>query len=274
METVYLRDGSSVILHEELSKGFVIEKICLYHGWEGEEVEEPSGIKEVVDSVFKKPPSPVFSKQIEQARKTLETINCDISESRKENSGIQSEVRSAKKEYSELLSTLKKVPVLKNIERIMNEDVVYFAYLTGWRNKYSIKKINDTYCDEGDSYDRGMKLLSLFGDSKGDFSYRLHQYKDGSGNYEEVIPCYTIDEAKELIRQHVLKEMKTRTEGNNHFYGFAKEVEFMDGNGFDFPDQYREAHNKYIEKNRLQQIESLTKTLNQTQDNLDKLNKE
>jgi len=119
-----------------------------------------------------------------------------------------------------------------------------------------------------------MKLLSLFGDSKGDLSFRLHQYRDGSGNYEEVIPCHSMDEAKELIKNHILKEMNKQIEGKlNYFHGGKQEVEFMDGNGFTFPDEYRLKHDEYYEKNRLSQIKSLNKTLESTKKSLDKLEK-
>lgn len=276
MENVYLKDGSEVILHEKISTGYVIEKMCVYSGWEGEEVIEPSGVKEVVSCVLKQPPVKLYENEIMSAKTALESINDDVSNSRKENSDIQAEVRAAKKEYSDLLTTLERVPVLKNIERILNKDIVYFAYLTGWRDKYSIKKINDTYTDEGDSYDRGMKLLSLFGDSKGDLSFRLYRYRDGSGNYEEVIPCYSIDEAKELIKNHILKEMDKQIKDDkvNYFHGGKQEVDFMDGNGFSFPDEYRVKHNEYFEKNRLSQIKSLTETLESTKKSLNELEAE
>lgn len=40
-----------------------------------------------------------------------------------------------------------------------------------------------------------LRLVSLFGSSKGDLSFHLNRYSDGSGGWEEIVPCRSYDEA-------------------------------------------------------------------------------
>jgi hypothetical protein len=51
--------------------------------------------------------------------------------------------------------------------------------------------------------DTGIKLLSLFGKSDGSLSWRLSQYRDGSGSSSEFHPAKTLEEAKELLNNYI-----------------------------------------------------------------------
>ena len=54
---IYLRDGQIAILHQELENGeYIIEKMMMYYAYEGEGGIEPSGLREVVNKIFVKPP--------------------------------------------------------------------------------------------------------------------------------------------------------------------------------------------------------------------------
>jgi hypothetical protein len=53
---------------------------------------------------------------------------------------------------------------------------------------------------EDTQWSRGaLKLLTLFGGSKGDLTWRLNRYSDGSGSHhDEVIPCTSLDQARAI----------------------------------------------------------------------------
>lgn len=45
--------------------------------------------------------------------------------------------------------------------------------------------------------EQGTKLLCLFGKSDGDWSWRINDYKDGSGSWSGVYPCTSMEEAQQ-----------------------------------------------------------------------------
>src|SRR3546814_12346728 len=54
----------------------------------------------------------------------------------------------------------------------------------------------------------GIKLVSLMGKSDGDLSYRLHEYRDGSGSSTTIYPC-TSYEAALVMAQAQLDEERS-----------------------------------------------------------------
>lgn len=49
-----------------------------------------------------------------------------------------------------------------------------------------------------------MKLLTLYGRRDGGLEWRLNKYRDGSGSDTTVIPCQSIEEAREVARRGFL----------------------------------------------------------------------
>src|SRR5262249_25554574 len=54
--------------------------------------------------------------------------------------------------------------------------------------------------EEGGRYDKGVKLLTLFGDKKCGLSWHLNDYRDGSGSYTEIFPCTSLEDAKAVAQ--------------------------------------------------------------------------
>lgn len=50
------------------------------------------------------------------------------------------------------------------------------------------------------NYYESLKLISLFGGSKGDLSYKINDYRDGSGGYSEIAIFETEQEAKDYLQ--------------------------------------------------------------------------
>lgn len=54
----------------------------------------------------------------------------------------------------------------------------------------------------------GIKLVSLFGKTNGDISYRLHRYSDGSGGSQTVYPCRDLEQARALLLSMTLESIE------------------------------------------------------------------
>ncbi len=94
-KTAYLRNGEAVELHETLENGqFIIERMYVYSDYEGNEHDEPCGVKEVVKEVFTKPP-------IEKKHDDLIKIIEKTEAKNKELAEIETQIRVAKAELRE-----------------------------------------------------------------------------------------------------------------------------------------------------------------------------
>ncbi len=70
------------------------------------------------------------------------------------------------------------------------------------RHTIAIESFKEATCGSSSPYRSKdeLKLLTLFGSSKGDLTWRLSQYSDGSGSYTEVIPCASLEHATSVAR--------------------------------------------------------------------------
>ena len=53
-----------------------------------------------------------------------------------------------------------------------------------------------------------MKLLSVLGSSDGKLDYRIHNYRDGSGSSETIIPCRSYAEAVGHLQKYCDEEIE------------------------------------------------------------------
>lgn len=78
---VYLKNGEEVILHKALEDSqFVIEKLCVYSGYDGDDFTEPCGVKEVVNEVFTKPPIGKKNQEFIKVNKEFIKVNKELKE--------------------------------------------------------------------------------------------------------------------------------------------------------------------------------------------------
>ncbi len=153
---------------------------------------EPS----IIEQVFAAPPSDKFDKVIAERRAELESI--------------QQQIRTSQKEWDELRAGRDKLAVrlaqeniaLQRIADFLDEKITHYV-----KNSYgtvTILTLAEAVC-ESERMNRHpkLKLLTLFGDSKGNLEWNLNWYKDGSGSNETVHPCCSLEEAKAVAQSHV-----------------------------------------------------------------------
>lgn len=115
----YLRNGEEVILHQRIDENtFVVERMVVYHNYDGDEECEPSGEKTIVKEIFKTPP---VEKKQEEFNSILDKIDVKNNELR----GIENQLYAAKRELSNCekqTTDIKKLIInkgeLKKAERI------------------------------------------------------------------------------------------------------------------------------------------------------------
>lgn len=147
METAYLSSGEKVIVHEKVTKGYVVEKVVRYEQYETESVEEYGcGVSEIVGNVYKSPPRDVYEKQYEQV---LEKLN------------------SASIEYQTLVSNKKQIEYqIANLSKTKIDKEEFILDLSDFRkaksvaffSKDSINPVTDKKEENGYGTFRGTKI--------------------------------------------------------------------------------------------------------------------
>ncbi len=196
----FLIDGTKVFIHEKTKTSILVSRYYFAQNYfEEEEYEELSDEKIIVDKVYKKPPTEVFDEKIE----SLKSI---IKDYRKTKSTEHAEFLEKRKEYEIQLNKFNRIPELKNILDYIDKKFTHVVYL-GYEWKKGVVTMSAAL-KEQDSYN-GYRLLSLFGNTKGDLEWRINRYSDGSGSDCTVSLCMSLEEGKEIIIKYLLKKIDT-----------------------------------------------------------------
>ena len=115
------------------------------------------------------------------------------------------------------------------------------------------------YYDRG-RYD-GIKLLSLYGSTKGDITYKLNRWSDGSGSSSEIVCCRTMEEAIGELKLYVNKLMgaKGLSEGL---------INTMNKYNIEIPNSYMDVYIESQKEYLKNCIQETTKKLNDLNEKL------
>lgn len=105
----------------------------------------------------------------------------------------------------------------------------------------------------------GIKLVSLMGNSDGDLSYRLHEYRDGSGSGSKTIYPYTsYEEALAMAQSQLDKDGAAYIESGSHWFNLP---EWQKIEGIKIPAAVIERHEALADESRVKRIEAIKKEL-------------
>lgn len=93
------------------------------------------------------------------------------------------------------------------LSKYINGEIEYLV-VSGYSSHKIVKFENaiENKC----SFDAGLKLISLYGASNGDVSWRLNQYSDTSGSSETIIPCETYLDAVAVLDNLIKADCQER----------------------------------------------------------------
>ena len=162
---------------------------------------------------FLAPPRAVIDKEIEALEEKATALRAEVYQLGREKSEVEQDVIARK-------ARLSKHAQLKQLDDFITKGVA--CYVTcDYCGEINTKGFNGTKSDYGrDSF----RLLSLFGDSKGQLNWRLNLYSDGSGNYIECIPCASNEDAKAAVAELLNRRWdQWRKDGKlSYLSGYAK----------------------------------------------------
>lgn len=236
----YTTDGKKVIVLGNLnSTEKIVQEIFIIDG-----SEIPSGEHFVVKSLHDAPAMSWMEKHTKELEARCERTTLKYKELEKEFYS-KTKVIKAKLSFIEKLKTNFSEDKLKQLIDFISGDIKYVVE-EGY-SSLSILDFNTAITKRFFGDYNGIKLLSIFGDSDGDLSYRINEYRNGDGNWVSIHPCKTMEEALEILKERFSIVIKERFSSN--LLKVAKKY------NLDIPDEVIKKYNKEKRESLLADIE-------------------
>lgn len=207
MNIKYTSDGKKVsVLGKLNAQESIVQEIFVTQ--DGAEI--PSGENFVVKSLHDAPAVSWKEKELKKLEDRYET------ESREWEGRIASMRDTSNKEYG-LLSAVIKSSKLTTCAWDHECFKQMELFLTG-QIKFLVEK---SYCDykiipfseaipESSDRENNIRLITLFGKSDGNLTWKLNSYRDGSGSDMTILPATSLEEAKALLSEIIINEIGKR----------------------------------------------------------------
>jgi hypothetical protein len=198
------------------AKDSIVQEIFVTEN--GQEI--PSGDNFVVSSLHDAPVESWKEKSLreleERYEKTKKSIQNRIDETSRRLSVAEQKAKARASVLFAFAENSKEEQLQTLVAFLSGEITHFFA-----QNSYSPKIFS---IDDNEAYDtdfwhsrmsvEGMKLVSIFGKSDGRLDYRLHAYRDGSGDSAKIIPCTSYEDALSKAQEHLNGLAELYVDGN------------------------------------------------------------
>jgi hypothetical protein len=152
------------------SDGHVVEPIYEHEDGDGTYYGKP----EVWREVFRSPPTKKLHKEVAELEAQLNATRTELYQ-------VQEQRRAEDKAYAARLNERKRFAQLQTLDDYLAGKITHFFSVDGYGERMSIQTFDEFMVSSEDRYERKLRLLSLFGGSKGDLSWYVDRYSDGSG---------------------------------------------------------------------------------------------
>lgn len=258
----YTSDGKKVLVVGKLNaEQTIVQEIFVSAGQ-----EVPSGENFVVKSLHDAPAESWKEKNLRELEQRYEKERAGLQKQIDQQNNRLALVRDKAKLQADTLlafASNSDGDQLKTLKGFMAGRITHFFVSTYSPEIVSWADGNEAY--DVDSYNGrirldGIKLVSIFGHSGGDLSYRLHAYRDGSGGSREIFPAESYKEALEMAQAALDKHCadyltSTHTNSSINLPAWEK-IE-----GINIPVDVREKYQADADRARLARIKQLREEL-------------
>ncbi len=227
-ETVFTLGGQEVEYVASAGSKHLVRPIYdTDHGsWAGDEF--------IADVVFKTPPTEKLHAEVKELEAKLHGLRAQAWEA-------QREVRDAEAPAASRMKELAKLEPLKRLEDFIAGRITHFVETSDYSYGVRVVTFKEAMEKEG-RYDRGFRLLSLFGSSNGDLAFRVNRYSDGSGLWTDSEPFCTEEDALDRARQIVL-EKSDKAMRENRIHNLSETIKCAETLGVTLPKEHINAYN-------------------------------
>jgi len=167
---------------------------------------------------FLSPPREVIDKEIAMLQAKADELRAEVLKLDREHAETKREIE---KDLEARKARLARHDQLKQLDDFITKGVTCYVM----DKKYGELEIVDFKNTKSDYGERTFRLLSLFGDSKGQLNWGLNRYSDGSGDTIECIPCANREDATAAVAELLNRRWaEWRENGRGYIADYAKEA--------------------------------------------------
>jgi len=163
---------------------------------------------------------------------------------------LEAEKRAFGQDHVERAARIAKHEQLATLDHFLSGAITHVVMKSGYGSGLKIVPFADALnVLEGDRFSRHepeMKLVSLFGSSSGDLSWRINTYRDGSGHWIEMVPCTSEDEARRVVAEKLDALWAGYRARPQQVWTLSDGMDTADELGIAIPQDIRDALNAHI----------------------------
>lgn len=139
--------------------------------------------------IFADPPIEVWDASVTKLREQERELREQVAARR-------NELREVENSAKGIIAKFGRFSALKDLENYLDGKITHFVIVN--YGTVTVQEKEATLIQDPErAWNKEQKLLTLFGDTKGDLQWRLNQYRDGSGSSNtECYPCTSLEEAR------------------------------------------------------------------------------
>jgi hypothetical protein len=208
----YTSEGREVNLVAFTTNGkFVIVELRAFDYETGPETI--FGATTLVDALFDEPPKDVFDKEIAALTKEVQAL-------KKMKNELYVDAVNAEFNVRERLEKIKKYKGLERIEDFIEGRITHVVLedYADW-HVVPLSALEDKSDSNRYRTTKALRLVCLFGDSKGDLSWCVGNYKeDTNSGWKKIVPCASEEEAIEKRRELIAADIVEKYSNLNQGY--------------------------------------------------------
>lgn len=204
----YTSDGKKVLVVGKLNaEQTIVQEIFVSAGQ-----EIPSGENFVVKSLHDAPAESWKEKNLRELEQRYEKDRKSLDRQIEDQEKRLSLVRDKAKAHADVLLSFVKNSDESQIEtlKLFMAGQITHLFVAGYSPEIiswaESSKVHDIDSWHGRTKLEGIKLVSLMGKSDGDLSYRLHDYRDGSGSSKTIYPATSYEAALAMAQAQLDKD--------------------------------------------------------------------
>lgn len=250
-------DGRKVEFIAEADGEFVV-RTFVSHSWEDDESEYPGSVVQV-ESLFEHPPTEVYDKAMNEKQSALDALEL-------KRATLAASVKDLERGIADRKAVFSKHKSLDLLEDFIAGRITHV--LVG-NYGLEVKPIDYALKTSDSGHQRNLRLVTLFGDSKGDLNWRMSYYSDGSGSSSyHMLPFLSEADAIAAGAGVALQSIAKWRKGENPYTGgwdfncgLEGAISFLERYDLEVPEDAK----KHI---RDSAIERLKKVVAETEKNL------
>lgn len=205
---------------------------------------------------FLSPPRDVIDKEIATLQAKADGLRAEVQKLTREHVEAKKEIE---KDLEARKARLARHEQLKHLDDFITKGVACYVLDVGYGH-INIMDFKDT---KSDYHRDSFRLLSLFGDSKGQLDWKLNRYGDGSGDDTVCFPCASKEQAQAAIGEMLNRRWdKWRKSGDGYIGAYAETAK---KHGFTVPEDVLAQIAKNDEEQKKNRLKSAEKAFAEAQ---------